>query len=54
MTKIYIPLDMAAVAMGADRLAAAVAREAAARGQKDRDRPQWLARHVVAGAAGRG
>ena len=34
MTKIYIPLDMAAVAMGADRLAAAVAKEAAARGQQ--------------------
>ena len=34
MTKIYIPLDMAAVAMGADRLAEAVAKEAAARGQK--------------------
>jgi formate dehydrogenase iron-sulfur subunit len=34
MTKIYIPLDLAAVAMGADRLAAAVAKEAAARGQK--------------------
>ncbi len=33
MTKIYIPLDMAAVAMGADRLAAVVAKEAAARGQ---------------------
>jgi formate dehydrogenase iron-sulfur subunit len=34
MTKVYIPLDMAAVAMGADKLAAAVANEAAARGEK--------------------
>ena len=33
MVKLYIPLDMAAVAMGADRLAAAVAQEAAARGE---------------------
>jgi len=33
MVKIYIPLDMAAVAMGADKLAAAVANEAAARGE---------------------
>jgi formate dehydrogenase iron-sulfur subunit len=33
MVKIYIPLDMAAVAMGADKLAAAVASEAAARGE---------------------
>ncbi|MGD9657744.1 MAG: formate dehydrogenase, partial [Methylocystis sp.] len=33
MTKVYIPLDMAAVAMGADKLAVAVASEAAARGE---------------------
>jgi formate dehydrogenase iron-sulfur subunit len=33
MAKVYIPLDMAAVAMGADKLAAAVAQEAAARGE---------------------
>ncbi len=33
MAKIYIPLDMAAVAMGADRLAAAIAQEAATRGE---------------------
>ncbi|MBI5012384.1 MAG: formate dehydrogenase, partial [Methylocystis sp.] len=33
MVKLYIPLDMAAVAMGADKLAAAVAQEAAARGE---------------------
>lgn len=33
MTKIYVPLDMAAVAMGADRLATAIAKEAAARGE---------------------
>ncbi len=33
MVKIYIPLDMAAVAMGADKAAAAVANEAAARGE---------------------
>lgn len=33
MVKIYIPLDMAAVAMGADRLAAAIAQEAATRGE---------------------
>ncbi|MFO1125038.1 MAG: NADH-quinone oxidoreductase subunit NuoF [Methylocystis sp.] len=33
MAKVYIPLDMAAIAMGADKLAAAVAQEAAARGE---------------------
>ena len=33
MTKVYVPLDMAAVAMGADRVAAAIASEAAKRGQ---------------------
>lgn len=33
MTKIYVPLDMAAVAMGADRLATAIAKEATARGE---------------------
>ena len=33
MTKIYVPLDMAAVAMGADRLVAAIEKEAESRGQ---------------------
>lgn len=33
MTKVYVPLDMAAVAMGADRLATAIVKEAAARGE---------------------
>jgi formate dehydrogenase iron-sulfur subunit len=32
MTKVFVPLDMAAKAMGADRVAAAIAKEAAARG----------------------
>ena len=33
MTKIYVPLDMAAVAMGADRLVEAIVKEAAARSE---------------------
>ncbi len=32
MTKVFVPLDMAAKAMGADKVAAAIAKEAAARG----------------------
>ncbi len=33
MTKVFVPLDMAAKAMGADKVAAAIAKEAQARGQ---------------------
>jgi len=33
MTKIYVPLDMAALAMGANRVVAAIEKEASARGQ---------------------
>ena len=51
--RIYVPGDAAAVAVGADEVAAAIAAAAAAR-RRDRDRAQRLARPVLARAAGRG
>ena len=54
MIKVFVPRDAAALSMGADDVAKAIAAEAKKRNCQGRDRPQRLARHAVAGAAGRG
>ena len=53
-TRIFVPRDAAARAVGADEVAAAIVDEAQARGLDDRDRAHRLARPVLARADGRG
>ncbi len=53
-TRVFVPRDAAALSVGANAVAEVFAREAKARGENTRDRAQWLARHVLAGAFGRG
>ena len=50
MIKVFVPRDAAALSVGADEVAAAIADEAKKQ-NKDRDRAQRLARHAVARAA---
>ena len=52
--RIFVPRDAGAVAVGADEVALALEQAAAKRGIADRDRPDRLARAVLAGADGRG
>ena len=52
--RIFVPRDAGAVAVGADEVALALEQAAAKRGVADRDRPNRLARPVLAGADGRG
>ena len=51
---VYVPCNSGALALGAERVAQALAREAAARGADVDDRPERLARALLAGADGRG
>jgi len=50
---VYVPRDSAALALGADEVAAAIASEAAQRGYRHPTGTQLVARHVLAGADGR-
>jgi hypothetical protein len=50
---VYVPGDAAALALGADSVAAAIAAEAAKRGIDIQARAQRFARHVLARAPGR-
>ena len=45
---IYIPRDAGALALGAEKVAAAAREEIEKRGLDAEDRPQRLARHVLA------
>ena len=51
--KVYVPCDAAAVSVGADAVARAIAEQIASRRARCLVDPQRFARHVLAGAAGR-
>ena len=50
--KIFVPCDAAAISVGADETAAAIADEASQRNIESPDHPQWVTGHVMVGAFG--